>query len=62
MIQTIAEYKEGNGLTWAALAAEFGASRYQEAQNWAKSGWLVITERCGTVTLVSPRRIRVENN
>lgn len=59
MIQTVHEYKESRGLTWAALAEEFGATTYQEAQNWAKAGWVVITEKNGAVRIMSPKRVRI---
>ena len=59
MIQTIQEYRDSRGLTWADLAAEFGATAYQEAQNWAKAGWVVVTEKNGAVRIMSPKRVRI---
>ena len=59
MIQTIPEYKSAEALTWLELANRFGATSYQEAQQWKNNGWYVITHKGGE-ELVSPRRKRVK--
>ena len=59
MIETIQEYKDSRGLTWAALAIEFGATAYQEAQQWKNNGWVVVTDKNGAARLMSPKGVRV---
>jgi hypothetical protein len=59
MIQTVKEYKEAHSLTWLKLAHCFGANNYQEAQQWSKNGWLIVTYD-GMERLVSVRRSRTE--
>jgi len=59
MIETLKEYRESRGITLEALAEQFGATTYQDAQSWEKSGWVVITEKNGAARIMSPKRVRV---